>query len=83
MDLYSNAQSWTQNLTGATPSTDDWKEQSSTTNGAGVPAGASATQPSLDLSDYDLAGKHPFLSARPQSTPRPYLKHPFNLRFFN
>lgn len=58
MDLYSNAQSWTQNLTGATPSTDDWKEQSSPTNGAAGPAGASAAQPSLDLSDYDLAGKH-------------------------
>ncbi|OJA18350.1 hypothetical protein AZE42_00739 [Rhizopogon vesiculosus] len=74
MDLYSNAQSWTQNLTGGTPSTDDWKEQSSPTNGVGGPAGASAAQPSLDLSDYDLAGPSTSSSISP---PPAYYGGPF------
>ncbi|KAG1767704.1 hypothetical protein EV702DRAFT_1146166 [Suillus placidus] len=78
MDLYSNAQNWTQNLTGGTPSTDDWKEQSSPTNGAGVPPGTTAQQPSLDLSDYtigDLAGPSTSSSISP---PPAYYGGPFN-----
>lgn len=80
MDLYSNAQNWTQNLTGGTPSTDDWKEQSSPTNGAGGPPGTAAQQPSLDLSDYtigDLAGKH-LIHKRPcykHAVERPRIKN--------
>ncbi|KAG2150329.1 uncharacterized protein EDB93DRAFT_1084239 [Suillus bovinus] len=78
MDLYSNAQNWTQNLTGGTPSTDDWKEQSSPTNGAGGPPGSTAQQPSLDLSDYtigDLAGPSTSSSI---SQPPAYYGGPFN-----
>lgn len=78
MDLYSNAQNWTQNLTGGTPSTDDWKEQSSPTNGAGGPPGTTAQQPSLDLSDYtigDLAGPSTSSSI---SQPPAYYGGPFN-----
>ncbi|KAG2114708.1 uncharacterized protein F5147DRAFT_677688 [Suillus discolor] len=78
MDLYSNAQNWTQNLTGGTPSTDDWKEQSSPTNGAGGPPGTAAQQPSLDLSDYtigDLAGPSTSSSI---SQPPAYYGGPFN-----
>lgn len=78
MDLYSNAQNWTQNLTGGSPSTDDWKEQSSPTNGAGGPPGTTAQQPSLDLSDYtigDLAGPSTSSSI---SQPPAYYGGPFN-----
>lgn len=78
MDLYSNAQNWTQNLTGGTPSTDDWKEQSSPTNGAGVPPGTTVQQPSLDLSDYtigDLAGPSTSSSISPSPA---YYGGPFN-----
>ncbi|KAG1753275.1 hypothetical protein EDB19DRAFT_1668370 [Suillus lakei] len=78
MDLYSNAQNWAQNLTGGTPSTDDWKEQSSPTNGAGGPPGTTAQQPSLDLSDYtigDLAGPSTSSSI---SQPPAYYGGPFN-----
>lgn len=78
MDLYSNAQNWTQNLTGGSPSTDDWKEQSSPTNGAGGPPGTTAQPPSLDLSDYtigDLAGPSTSSSI---SQPPAYYGGPFN-----
>ncbi|KAG0695779.1 hypothetical protein DFH29DRAFT_984864 [Suillus ampliporus] len=78
MDLYSNAQNWTQNLTGGTPSTDDWKEQSSPTNGAGGPPGTTSAQSSLDLSDYaigDLAGPSTSSSISP---PPAYYGGPFS-----